>query len=67
LKDLPSKKCRQGSRRLRGLAPGDGYSRITVYGQQLRIAFHQALASDQNQSRFDIVTVDLATHTIVAT
>ncbi len=43
-----------------------GYLRISVDAQQLRIGFHQAGASSLPQSRFDMVTVDLATHTMVS-
>jgi hypothetical protein len=43
-----------------------GYLRITVDAQQLRIAFNHVLAADSNQSRFDLVTVDLASHTMAA-
>jgi hypothetical protein len=43
-----------------------GYLRITVDSKQLRIGFHQVGASTLAQSRFDMVTVDLKTHTMVA-
>jgi Calcineurin-like phosphoesterase len=43
-----------------------GYLRITVDAQQLRIGFHQVGSSSLAQSRFDMVTVDLASHTMVA-
>jgi hypothetical protein len=43
-----------------------GYLRVTVDRQLLRIAFHQAENASLRQSRFDLVTVDLATHTMVA-
>ena len=39
-----------------------GYLRISVDAQQLRIAFHQANVGAIVQSRFDLVTVDIATH-----
>jgi len=43
-----------------------GYLRITVSAEQLRIGFHLVGASTLMQSRFDLVTVDLASHTMVA-
>ena len=43
-----------------------GYLRITVDANQLRIAFHQVNTGTLLQSRFDLVTVDLATHRLVA-
>jgi hypothetical protein len=43
-----------------------GYLRITVDAEQLRIGFHQVGASTLAQSRFDMVTVELKSHTMVA-
>jgi Calcineurin-like phosphoesterase len=43
-----------------------GYLRITVDAQQLRIAYHQVGKASLAQSRFDLVTVDIKSHTIVA-
>ena len=43
-----------------------GYLRITVDAQQLRIGFNQVGVGSLAQSRFDLVTVDLASHTMVA-
>ena len=43
-----------------------GYLRITVDATQLRIGFHQVGAANLAQSRFDLVTIDLASHTMVA-
>ena len=43
-----------------------GYLRITVTKEQLRIGFHQVGLASLNQSRFDLVTVDLASHTMVS-
>lgn len=43
-----------------------GYLRISVDEKQLRIGFHQVGKSSLAQSRFDLVTVDLASHTMVA-
>jgi hypothetical protein len=43
-----------------------GYLRVSVDAEQLRIGFHQAGTSSLPQSRFDMVTVDLASHTMVA-
>ncbi len=43
-----------------------GYLRITVDAEQLRIGFHQVGNSTLAQSRFDLVTVDLKTHTMVS-
>jgi hypothetical protein len=42
-----------------------GYLRITVDKQSLQIGFHQVGASSIPQSRVDMVTVDLASHTVV--
>ena len=43
-----------------------GYLRITVDKELLRIGFHQVGASSLAQSRFDMVTVDIASHTMVS-
>jgi hypothetical protein len=43
-----------------------GYLRITVDAEQLRIGFNQVGNASIAQSRFDLVTVDLKTHTMVA-
>ncbi len=43
-----------------------GYLRISVDKNQLKIGFHQAGVAILAQSRYDMVTVDLATHTMVA-
>jgi hypothetical protein len=43
-----------------------GYLRISVDDSQLRIGFHEVGVRSLLQSRFDLVTVDLATHTMVA-
>lgn len=43
-----------------------GYLRITVDDQLLRIGFHQVGASSLAQSRFDMVTIDLASRRKVA-
>jgi hypothetical protein len=43
-----------------------GYLRITVDAEQLRIGFHQVGASTLAQSRFDMVTVELDSHTMVS-
>lgn len=43
-----------------------GYLRVTVDDQQLRIAYHQAGVRSLLQSRYDLVTVDLATRKLVA-
>ena len=40
-----------------------GYLRVDVDKEQLRIGFHLVGASSLAQSRFDMVTVDLASHT----
>jgi hypothetical protein len=42
-----------------------GYLRVTVDAQQLRIAFHTVTAGPLQQSRYDLVTVNLASHTLV--
>jgi hypothetical protein len=42
-----------------------GYLRITVSEAQLGIGFHQVAVSTLVQSRFDLVTVDIATHKMV--
>jgi hypothetical protein len=43
-----------------------GYLRITVDSEQLRIGFNQVGISSLAQSRFDLVTVDLKSHTMVS-
>jgi Calcineurin-like phosphoesterase len=43
-----------------------GYLRISANKTQLRIGFHQGTDGSILQSRFDLVTVDLASHEIVA-
>ena len=43
-----------------------GYLRVTVDATQLRIGFHQVGSSTLAQSRYDMVTVDLASHTMVS-
>ena len=43
-----------------------GYLRITVDEQHLRIGFHQVGVNSLAQSRFDLVTVELASHTMIA-
>jgi hypothetical protein len=43
-----------------------GYLRVSVNAQTLRIAYHQAGQRNLLQSRYDLVTVDLATHTLAA-
>ncbi|MGA9195686.1 MAG: hypothetical protein WB037_11395 [Pseudolabrys sp.] len=43
-----------------------GYLRIRVDKEQLRIGFHQVGASTLAQSRYDMVTVDLAEHIMVS-
>lgn len=43
-----------------------GYLRVTVDAQQLRIGYHQVGKATVAQSQFDLVTVDIATHTMVS-
>ena len=43
-----------------------GYLRLTVDRQLLRIGFYQVGTASLAQSRFDMVTVNLADHTMVA-
>jgi hypothetical protein len=43
-----------------------GYLRVSVDKEQLRIGFHQVGGGSLAQSRFDMVTVDLASHTMVS-
>ena len=43
-----------------------GYLRIHVDKKELKIGFHQVGAGTLAQSRFDMVTVDLASHSMVA-
>jgi len=43
-----------------------GYLRVTVDQKLLRIAFHQVGVNSLAQSRFDLVTVDLKSHQLVA-
>ena len=42
-----------------------GYLRVSVDDKTLRIAYHQAGVRSLLQSRFDLVTVDLATHRLL--
>jgi hypothetical protein len=43
-----------------------GYLRITVDAQQLRIGYQQVGKASLAQSRFDLVTVDIPSHTMVS-
>jgi hypothetical protein len=43
-----------------------GYLRISADAQQLRVAYHIAQSENLAQSRFDLVTVDLTSHTMVS-
>ena len=43
-----------------------GYLRVTVDKRHLAIGFHHVQSGNLLQSRFDLVTVDLATHSVVA-
>jgi len=43
-----------------------GYLRLTVDSKQLKIGFYQVGVATLAQSRYDLVTVDLKTHTMVA-
>jgi len=43
-----------------------GYLRITVDSEQLKIGFYQVGVTTLAQSRYDMVTVDLKSHTMVA-
>jgi hypothetical protein len=43
-----------------------GYLRVSVDAQNLRIGYHQAANGTVAESQFDLVTVDLASHTMVA-
>jgi hypothetical protein len=43
-----------------------GYLRIIVDAQQLRIGYHQVGKAPLAQSRFDLVTVDIKSHTMVS-
>src|SRR5262249_19735583 len=43
-----------------------GYLRIGVDAKQIQIGFHIASSGRLSQSRFDMVTVDLASHTMVS-
>jgi hypothetical protein len=43
-----------------------GYLRVTVDAQQLRIGYHQVGKGTLAQSRFDLVTVDIKSHTMVS-
>ena len=43
-----------------------GYLRISADKDQLRIGFHQATDQSILQSRYDLVTVDLKRHEMVA-
>jgi hypothetical protein len=43
-----------------------GYLRVSANKDQLRIGFHQATDQSILQSRYDLVTVDLKSHQMVA-
>ena len=43
-----------------------GYLRISTSAQQLRIGFHVAGKGSVAQSQYDLVTVDLASHSLIA-
>ena len=43
-----------------------GYLRVSVDKEQLRIGFHQVSTGSLAQSLADMVTVDLASHTMVS-
>jgi len=43
-----------------------GYLRVTVDKQKLRIGFHQVGKRSIPQSRVDVVTIDLSSHTVIA-
>jgi hypothetical protein len=43
-----------------------GYLRISANNDQLRIGFHQSTDQSILQSRYDLVTVDLKSHQMVA-
>ena len=43
-----------------------GYLRVTADDRALRIAFHQVGVRSLLQSRYDLVTVDLRSHALVA-
>jgi hypothetical protein len=43
-----------------------GYLRISANKEELRIGFHQVTEQSILQSRYDLVTVDLKSHQIVA-
>jgi len=43
-----------------------GYLRVTADATQLRISYHQAGVRSLLQSRYDLVTLDLASRSIVA-
>jgi len=49
-----------------GPAAQDGYLRVSVDNKQLRIAYHQSGVRSLLQSRYDLVTVELADHALVA-
>jgi hypothetical protein len=43
-----------------------GYLRISADKNQIRLAFHEASKGSILQSRYDLVTLDIASHVMVA-
>jgi hypothetical protein len=55
-----------GQFRCDNYSPNFGYLRVVVTAQQLRIEYHDATTGLSSKSPSDVVTVDLASHTLVA-
>jgi hypothetical protein len=55
-----------GQFRCDNYSPNYGYLRVVVTQQQLRIEYHDATTGLNSKSPSDVVTVDLASHTLVA-
>jgi len=55
-----------GQFRCDNYSPNYGYLRVVVTKQQLRIEYHDATTGLNSKSPSDVVTVDLASHTLVA-
>jgi hypothetical protein len=55
-----------GQFRCDNYSPNYGYLRVVITPQQLRIEYHDATTGLSSKSPSDVVTVDLASHTLVA-
>jgi hypothetical protein len=62
----PRPPCTIGEFRCDNYSASYGYLRVVVTQQQLRIEYHEATAGLNSKSPSDAVSVDLASHTLVA-